>query len=29
MVENELNGNGFDTEFGKNHCEYWAAIPVS
>jgi hypothetical protein len=29
MVESLLKGNEFDPEFGKNHCEYWAGIPVS
>ena len=28
-VENELKDNYFGSQFGKNHCEYWAAIPVS
>ena len=27
-VENELKDNEIDSEFGKNHCEYWAAIPA-
>ena len=29
-VENELKDTDyFGSQFGKNHCEYWAAIPVS
>lgn len=30
LIEDILKGlDGFGSDFGKNHCEYWAALPVS
>jgi hypothetical protein len=29
MVEDLLKDYGYGYDFGRNHCEYWAALPVS